>query len=97
VEDGAYFMAIYSTTSRAFSASPIAFCVLGIIVCLVRLVGDVSSFGPEPLIRVQAPWDQSEDSGPSLPGRRVDIVNHSNSCACGWFIRFPRLPQYSSR
>jgi hypothetical protein len=43
-----------STTSRAFSASPIAFCVLGTTVCLARLVGDVSSFGPEPLITVQA-------------------------------------------
>ena len=65
-----------STTSRTFSASPIALCVLGIMVCLARLVGDVSSF------TVQTLWDPSEDSGhgPSLPGRPVDVVYHSNSC-----------------
>ena len=68
-----------STTLRAFSASLIAICASGIMVCLARLVGDVSSFSPEPLITVQAPWDLSEASDP--PGRPVDKVNHrKKSC-----------------
>ena len=41
-----------STMSHAFSASPIAFCALEIMVCLARFVGDVSSFDPESLITV---------------------------------------------
>jgi hypothetical protein len=36
------------------------------MVCLARLVGDVSSFGPEPLITVQARSDQPV-GGLSLP------------------------------